>query len=307
MWRIVPGSNSCKFQDKSWKSPINMFSHLPAKYGRIILWLSLLSILVGCSGRNAARIQRIALLAPFEGRNSEIGYDAYYAVRLAIKEHGDDTIELLAIDDGGSEANAAERAKALTSDSLVKVAIVLGNNATQPEAQQAFGELPVIIVGQWQAKPVDKHIYMLASDKLESVLTPFDHTISVNEAAEMQIPVVGGEVFALTQFSLLSKNLENVTIASSASLSDSDFRQRYLSSGQYVPEPGLLATLSYDAATIALKAIGSNDPNQQMAKSSYNGLNGSIHFVDGYWADAPIHYYHYDAADKLTPEDRPIK
>ncbi len=283
------------------------FGHLSTKCSYIILCLFVVCILIGCSTGKDTGIQRIALLAPFERRNSEIGYDAYYAVRLAIKEHGDDAVELLAIDDGGSAASAAERAKALTSDPLVKVAIVLGNDATQAEAQQAFGELPVIIVGQWQAKPVGNNVYMLASDKLESVLTSFDHSIIVTEAAEIQSPVVGGEVFAMTQFPLLSKHLKNVTIASSASLPNADFRQRYLNSGQYVPEPGLLASLSYDAATVALEAIRSNNPNKHIANSSYSGLNGNIHFADGYWANAPINYYRYNSAGKLTPEDRPIK
>ncbi len=287
--------------------PIYVHHILSVKPHTIIVCLCLLVMLVGCSGRGEAGLQRIALLAPFEGRNSEIGYDAYYAVRLAIKERGNDNIELLAIDDGGSPTSAALRAKALASDPLVKVAIVLGNNATQAEAQQAFRNLPVIIVGQWQAKPTSKNVFMLASAELDNVLTPFDHSVTVTDAAELEAPVVGGETFALTQFPLLSKNASSVTIASSASLPDADFRQRYLSSGQYVPEPGLLATLSYDAAGMALEAVRSNDANQSIATASYNGLNGNIHFVDGYWADAPINYYRYDANGKLTPEDRPIK
>ncbi len=284
-----------------------MSGHLTAKYSDSVLCLFMLFILAGCGAGKDKGIQRIALLAPFEGRYSEIGYDAYYSVRLAIKEHGSDAIELLAIDDGGSSASAAERAKALSSDPLIKVAIVLGNNATQSDVQTAFGEMPVIIVGQWQAKPVSENVYMLASAQLESILTPFDHIITGTEAAEIQSPVVGGEIFALTQFPLLSKNLENVTIVSSASLPDADFRQRYLSSGQYVPEPGLLATLSYDAAAMALEALQSNNPSQSIAGNTYNGLNGSIHFVEGYWAEAPIHYYRYSAEGKLTPEDRPVK
>ncbi len=247
------------------------------------------------------------MLAPFEGRNSEIGYDAYYAVRLAIQEHGNDDIELLAIDDGGSPTSAALRARALASDPLVKVAIALGNNATQAEAQEAFEELPLIIVGQWQAKPIGKNIYMLASANLDNILTPFDHIVTVTEAAAIQIPIVGGELFSLTQFPLLSKNPDNITIASSASLPDADFTQRYLSSGQYVPQPGLLATLTYDAAGIALSAIRINDANQSIAIGSYTGLNGNIHFVGGYWVDAPINYYRYDAKGDLTPENRPVK
>ncbi|MBA3872510.1 MAG: hypothetical protein H0X30_25515 [Anaerolineae bacterium] len=277
------------------------------KLHTIIVCVGLFVLLAGCSGRSKASLQRIALLAPFEGRNSEIGYDAYYAVRLAIHEHGNERIELLAIDDGGSTASAADRAKALASDPLVKVVIVLGNNATQGAAQVAFGELPVIIVGQWQAKPAGKHVYMLASAQLEGVMTPFDHIMSVTEAADIPTTVVGGNVFALTQFPLLSKSTANITIASNASLPDADFRQRYLSSGEYVPEPGLLATLSYDAAAMALDAIQSSDPNQSIANSSYNGLNGTIHFIDGYWADAPIHYYRYNNVGHLTPVDGSVK
>jgi len=188
----------------------------------------------------------------------------------------------------------------------VKVVIALGNNATQSEAQEAVGAIPEIIVGQWQAKPTSKNVYMLASSQLESVLTPFDHSVTVTEAADIQSPVVGGEIFALAQFPLLNKHPDNVTIASSASLADEDFRQRYLSSGQYVPEPGLLATLSYDAAVMALEALQSKDVNRSLATGSYKGLNGDIHLVDGYWLEAPIHYFHY-VDGKLTPEDRPIK
>jgi len=276
------------------------------KFHTLIACVGLLVILVGCSERSDAGIQRIALLAPFEGRNSEIGYDAYYAVRLAIQERGDDSIELLAIDDGGSTESATERAKALASDPLVKVVIALGNNATQSEAQEAVGAIPEIIVGQWQAKPTSKNVYMLASSQLESVLTPFDHSVTVTEAADIQSPVVGGEIFALAQFPLLNKHPDNVTIASSASLADEDFRQRYLSSGQYVPEPGLLATLSYDAAKIALVALQDHDINAIIANDRHTGLNGVIHFVDGYWLEAPIHYFHY-IDGKLTPEDGPVK
>lgn len=270
-----------------------------------VLVILLMFGLAACSVRSIAGIQRIALIAPFEGRYSEIGYDAYYAVRLAIKERGNDHIELLAIDDGGSESSSIERARALASDPLVKVVIALGNNATQLDAQQAFSKLPVIIVGQWLTKPAAENIYLLAGKQLDSVLTTRVHTIE--EAAEGKSPVIGGEIFTLSQFPLLTNNPEFVTIVSSASRPNADFRQRYLNSGQYIPEPGLLATLTYDAAGIALEAIKTSDPNQSIASTTYNGLNGEIRFVDGYWADAPIHYYRYDANWKLISDDRTTK
>jgi hypothetical protein len=273
--------------------------HPPHRFMLVIL---LLFGLVACTAKNNADIQRIALIAPFEGRYSEIGYDAYYAVRLAIMEHGSDTIELLAIDDGGTEASATERAKALANDPLVKVVIALGMNATQPEAQQNFEQLPVIIVGQWHTKPAAENVYMLTSKQLESIQTV--NSATLEEAAQAQSPFVGGEIFALSQFPLVSKNLDNVKIASSASLPDADFRKRYRSSGQYVPEPGLLATLSYDAAGMALEALKSGN-SKSISTIAYTGLNGDIRFVDGYWADAPLHYYRYDENNRLAPEDSP--
>jgi hypothetical protein len=264
----------------------------------ITLVILLMLGLVGCSTKNNAGIQRIALIAPFEGRYSEIGYDAYYAVRLAIKESGNDHIELLAIDDGGSKSSAAERAKALAGDPQVEVVIALGTNATQPEVQQAFNKLPVIIVGQWRTKPITENIYMLASKQLESSLTV--NVSTLEEAAQAKSPILGGEIFALNQFPLISNNLDSVIIASSASLPNTDFRQRYLNGGQFVPEPGLLATLSYDAAGIALEAVQSGNP-KSINSMTHKGLNGDIRFVEGYWSDAPIYYYRYDANAKLTP------
>ncbi len=261
-------------------------------------------LLTGCSGHDSNGIQRIALIAPFEGRYSEIGYDAYYAIRMAIRERGNNRIELLAIDDGGSESSASERAKALANDPLVKVVIALGNNATQPEAQHAFDGLTVLIVGQWNARPATRNIYILASKQLEGELTV--NVSTLEQAAQVQSPVIGGEIFALSQFPLTSKNLNNVTIASSATLPDTEFRKRYLSGGQFVPEPGLLATLSYDAAGIALEAMQSGNLHQGIS-TTYNGLNGDIRFLDGYWASAPIYYYRYNANGKLTAENPPTK
>lgn len=267
---------------------------------RITVLIYTLFLAVGCSSARES-IQRIALLAPFEGQYREVGYDAYYAVRLAMQERDTELVELLAIDDGGSEISAVDRAKALASDPLVKVALILGNNATRESVQEAFGQIPVLIVGQWHTQPATSSAYMLASDQLAALLSPdeqLDSTVG---------NVIGGEVFALQQVPLLIDDLSGITIVSSASLPDENFRQRYLSSGQFVPEPGLLATLTYDAAGIALDALQTADANTTIATMRYEGLNGSIQFIDGYWADAPINFFDYDTAGKLTPEDRPVK
>src|SRR5690349_2126250 len=47
------------------------------------LWFALGCFLSGCAITPHELTPRIALLAPFEGRYREVGYNAYYAVRLA--------------------------------------------------------------------------------------------------------------------------------------------------------------------------------------------------------------------------------
>lgn len=268
---------------------------------RISVLICTLLLVVGCSGAQGG-IQRIALLAPFEGQYREVGYDAYYAVRLAMQERDTELVELLAIDDGGSESSAIERARALSSDPLVKVVIVLGNNATREGVQQAFGQTPVVIVGQWQNEPISDNAFMLASSQLKGLLSPIEQLEGESEA-----DIVGGEEFALQQVPLLMTDLSRISVVSSASLPDENFRQRYMSSGQFVQEPGLLATLTYDAAGIALNALQTVDAGTAIATMRYEGLNGNIQFVDGYWANAPINYFIYNADGKLTPEDRAVK
>ncbi len=268
---------------------------------KISILLCTLVLITGCSGTQGG-IQRIALLAPFEGRYREIGYDAYYAVLLAMQEHNTERIELLAIDDGGSENSAIERAKALASDPLVNAAIALGDNATRTAVQQAFGEVPVLVVGQWNSHPTMDNTFMLASNEVYMLFSPIELSDILPDTN-----IVGGEILALKQVPLLISDLSRITVISSASLPDEAFRQRYMGSGQFVPEPGLLATLTYDAANMALNALQTNDATATLATMTYEGLNGSIRFVDGHWADAPINDFTYTADGLLTPVDRPVK
>lgn len=259
--------------------------------------LALIIAICGCAPR-PADIVRIALLSSFEGRYREVGYNAFYAARLALQDFGDTKVELLAIDDGGTVASAALRAQALATDPLVQVVIALGYNATAPETQHAFGDLPVIIVGSWDAKPEATNIFILSSADLSPEFSTTER-LPVTATTHITDALVGSEIFALEQFPKLTTNAQNITIASNASLPDEDFRERYASMGQFVPEPGLLATLTYDAFGLALQAIKIPDVEQDLATSTYQGLNGEIRFQDGYWANAPIHYYTYGADGRI--------
>ncbi|GIL12173.1 MAG: hypothetical protein BroJett038_08930 [Chloroflexota bacterium] len=265
--------------------------------GKRWLWIGVCGILLllAACGAKPGGIIRVALLAPFEGRYREVGYQALYAARLAALDFGDASVELLAIDDGGSAASAADRARALAGDPLVKAVVALGYAAAAPETQRALGDTPMIIAGGWGARPQTNGVFMLASPQLAEMLT-IGARIEVTEAARLEAPLVGGEVFALEQFIHLRPSPAEVKILSNAALPDAAFVERYRQTGLFVPHPGPLATLTYDAFGLLFMAVRSPDENLKVTLSNitYNGYNGLIRFEDGWWQDAPLHYYIYD-------------
>lgn len=258
----------------------------------------LLALLVtGCAVNRTAAITRIALLAPFEGRYREVGYDLLYAARLALSEGGYTGIELLPIDDGGNTTNAVAHARALALNPTVQIVLVAGYPATDPAVQAAFADLPVLVIGQWGATPASDQVLMLAGS---SEPVP---RLDVLDAAALPAPVTGGEVFALQQFPQLRADLSGITISTSAALPDVAFTERYLASDQFVKPPGLLVTLAYDATHIAAQAVQSgSDRTQALAAlkaTTYSGINGAIQFENGYWLNAPVYHYRYNAAEQL--------
>ncbi len=229
---------------------------------------------------------RIALLAPFEGRYREIGYDALYAARLALQDTGNNQIELLPIDDGGTMATATSRARALAQDPQVQVALVLGYAATAPEALDAFGDIPVLVVGHWGTRSIADRVLVLANPAAASDYT-IPTRIDVLEAATMIGPIVGGEVLALQQLTDLRSQLDDVTIVTSLTLPDAEFTERYLNSDLFAPDPGLFAPLTYEAMQIALEA-------PDFSNASVPGT-------------APIFAYGYSEDGDLIPVNRVIE
>ena len=171
-----------------------------------------LSILLGaCAVVRAPEHVRIALFAPFEGRYREVGYNALYAARLALAEsrNSKGSVDLLAVDTGGTEA--ANHARALAEDPLVMEAVVLGYDGTSPEALKAFGDIPVLIVGDWGAKPSGDSVFIFSNPQINQLITA-PSRISVIDAAQIDLPVIGGDVFALEGFAKLRSSLDGVTV-----------------------------------------------------------------------------------------------
>lgn len=246
-------------------------------------------IVTGCSPTQQP--SRIVLLAPFEGRYREIGYDAIYPARLALENNTQ--VELLAVDDGGTIETAIQRAKAIENDPLVIAVVVLGPYASDSQVQPALGDLPTIIVGNWGVQPQSDNVFIMANPAL-----PQDN-MGIIEASQVTAPYEGSDVFALRGLTKLGDDLDGITILSSGHLPDDEFKERIISSNQFAPSPGLLATSVYEA----IRMIMSAEPNPDTIIHALN-----THFTDGYWNNAPINTYVYnDNGELVLSTDNVIK
>ena len=246
---------------------------------RLMLLLAL--ALAACTARHEAP-RKVALLAPFENQYREIGYNALYAVKLALADSGGNA-QLLALDDGGTVELAVARAQALTLDPAAAAIIALGPHATHPRVQLA-SDLPFVIVGNWgHARAAPNSLY--AAD------------------AALTRAYSSGDMLMLDSARALRRDLEVAEILSSGSLPDDAFRQRYMDSALYAPQPNLLATLVYDVARLVFSAL---DTGTQIQSASADGINGAIRFENGYWQGAPVNRYHYlDGELKSAPSTTP--
>jgi ABC-type branched-subunit amino acid transport system substrate-binding protein len=265
----------------------------------LILLLAAL-IVTGCAGGRDPL--RVALLAPFEGRYREVGYDLLYAVRLGLADAPQGgALSLLAVDDGGTSDTALMRARALVRDSSVRAVLVAGYAATEPRVLEAFAGLPVIVIGGWGVSDPPEGVFVLSSADIATART------EVTALARQASPLTGGEALALKQFPTLRESLEGVTVISSASPADDAFAERLMASALFVEPPGLLSTLAYDAAGLLAGVLAATPDRAAVVSAlnavSYDGINGTIQFADGFWQDAPVYRYAYDANGALILTD----
>lgn len=249
---------------------------------RLLFSAMLMTIISACSIVKTQPISKIALVAPFEGQYREIGYDALYSIRLAFAESNTIGIDLLAIDDGGTVELATQRIEALNRDPSIIAIIALGQFSTSPEAQSALDSKPMLIVGYWGHLASNTSSYLLAPSNIELLLD--------NSVSEADL-IFGGELLSLSQTLLFPEDIESLRIVSSSTLPTETFRENYLSSAEFVPEPSLFATLTYDATNIVVESLLTNTP---ISEIEYEGINGLFRFEDNYWVDAPVYIYQYD-------------
>lgn len=144
--------------------------------------LLLILLLSGCA--SVKPVVKIGLVAPFEGRDRAIGYDAIYAARLAVRQAnaaggiGGYRVSLVALDDGGNATLAEQTAAALVVDS--QVVAVVGHYLPETTAAvtevYANGGLPLLPAGAPPFAAADPAALPPAFIAAYEGVTPFDET-----------------------------------------------------------------------------------------------------------------------------------
>lgn len=255
--------------------------------------LAAAALLSGCLAVTRP-IVKIGLVAPFEGRYRSVGYEVIYAVRLAVREANaagglaGRSIQLVALDDSGDPALAAEQARKMDADP--QVVGVLGHwldTTTQASAPE-YARLGLPLVAA-SAGPLPAGSLRLWT------------------AGACQLETGAGCVHALEDLRLLPVPAAGVTVTVPAPLpddsTDPDFSRRYRSISNGV-EPGFNAVLAYDGARLLLSAVDraagrDGAPTRAgvgaaLAAAPFSGLSGVIVFSsDGNWAHPGVHTYRW--------------
>ena len=148
------------------------------------LFLGLLTLtsllLVNCN--SVSPVVKIGLVAPFEGRYREIGYDVIYSARLAVRQVnasggiGGYRVALVALDDGGEVEGARETAESLTLDPAV--ILVMGHwlTATTAVAAPIYAEadIPFMAMNHTPFLPYDAAQLPVDFRTAYEAVTPFD-------------------------------------------------------------------------------------------------------------------------------------
>ncbi len=184
----------------------------------ITVYCLLITILAGCA--SVQPVVKIGLVAPFEGAERAVGYDAIYAARLAVREINEAggingyRVALVALDDGGDEQLAAETAVSLTIDPAVVAVIGHGLVATTAVAQPIYtaAGLPFLPLGTPPFAPSEPAALPADFQTAYNAVTPFDETAGPYAAATYDAMQLLFRAMAAGEASANKINRDSVTI-----------------------------------------------------------------------------------------------
>ena len=283
----------------------------------------------------ARPVVKIGLVAPFEGRYRDVGYEVVFAVRLAVREANAAggvagyTVELTTLDDGGDASQAVEQARKLATDPAILGVIGDWLDATTPSAAPVYAAegLPLLATtlsalpaGVFQLWPTTSLIEAAASDGALCPL-PCDSLDDLGwlrqaRAGQPAARVYGPPLWAQGQFAALAGPLaEGARFVAAAPYpadsTDPVFAERYRAISGGV-QPGPNAVLAYDAARLLFAALAesagrSGAPtrkgvNAALLQIHFDGLSGPISFdAGGNWAEARAWVYEWRGGKVQRP------
>jgi len=282
-------------------------------------------------------VVKIALVAPFEGRYRDVGYEVIYAARLAVREANASggiagySVELLALDDSGDPDLAVAQARKVAADPLVVG--VIGHwldtttRAAAPEydaegipllATTSSPNLPASAFRLW---PTDDALKAAMPDALHcpapcDSLENLDWLMTNDQSPVSNLQIVGPPLWGQPQFvSLAGDAAEGVYFVAPAPLpadsADPSFADRYRAISNGV-EPRSYAVLAYDATRLLFDAIARDvkakraptrgGVSTSLAESNYAGLSGPFSFdSDHNWAEAQGRVYQWREGKIVKP------
>jgi hypothetical protein len=125
-------------------------------------------------------LSRIALVAPFEGRDRAVGYEALTAARVAFDSVNDTRLELLPIDAGDGQTE--ERLRALAGDPLVRAVLLVGISPDEG-VTAAAADLPVLLIPPGDGNAAQGGRVVISRDSSAPA-----HLLDLYEAADQYAP-----------------------------------------------------------------------------------------------------------------------
>ncbi len=283
--------------------------------------LLLLALLLFASCASTPPVFKIGLVAPFEGRYRPIGYDAVWAVRLAVRQVNAGggiagyRVELMAMDDGGDTQVADRQARLLALDPAVMGVIGHWRADTTQAAAPLYAEqgVPLLVpanvpAGEWPSAiylgPTWEQLSRTAQAIAERVpqaqviLEVTDPLLVTPMAGNHQGVLIGGPDLAFMglQTGLHAEGTFFVTGAPWPQ--DLPGTEAFVADYQAVAggaAPGPYAWAAYRAAQVPLEAVGRD--LQAHGAPSRGGVDGQLRaLVAG--SESPVYLYRYEAAGR---------
>ncbi|MCS7060969.1 MAG: ABC transporter substrate-binding protein [Anaerolineae bacterium] len=291
-----------------------------------LAFVGLLLVLTACRPSVLApfrpsAIVKIALIAPFEGRFAAVGYEAFPAMRIALREQATAGgirgfhVEFVAFNDNADPIQAAQAARSAAVDPLVLAVIGHYRLDTTLAALETYEKAGLPIVAP--TVPSD----LLPAHRLLFRMGPRSTRLRAPESCRLNEEVLRTVLAVVPDLQTPNASrLFGAQLAGACFWTDAPFprdrpaAQQALSNFRDVSggaEPGPRSISAYDATRLILKAVEADIAThgaptragvaEALRRITYTGLLGTIQFdAKGQWSGAPVWLYRFDQSGTLV-------